>query len=91
MVHFLELVHTLRFIERPSLVPVPNMFGGRRAEARALACCGAAMAGGGRGPVAGRIDAQHRPEEAGRRRRRVKVVFETRAAVGHLHFFIFVL
>jgi hypothetical protein len=34
------------------------------AQARALACGAAGMPDGGRAPVAGRIDAQRRPEEA---------------------------
>ena len=39
-----------------------SMAGG--AQARALACGAAGMPDGGRAPVAGRIDAQRRPEEA---------------------------
>ena len=39
-----------------------GMAGG--AQARALACGAAGMPDGGRAPVAGRIDAQRRPEEA---------------------------
>ena len=56
-----------------------GMAGG--AQARALACGAAGMPDGGRGPVAGSIDAQRRPEEAGAGVRglpRPSDIFETR-------------
>ena len=61
-----------------------SMAGG--AQARALACGAAGMPDGGRAPVAGRIDAQRRPEEASAGVSclpRPSDIFETRATVTH--------
>ena len=62
-----------------------SMAGG--AQARALACGAAGMSDGGRSPVAGRIDAQRRPEEASAGVSclpRPSDIFETRADLAHL-------